>query len=98
MLSLVPDPVRLSEEGAAALAAEAMRLVSSGQVVGLGTGQAATAFVRALGQRVAAGLDVRRRRRPPSRGSSASSWSRSRTSTRSTSRWTAPTRSTRAAI
>lgn len=59
MLSLVPDPVRLSEEGAAVLAAEAMRLVSSGQVVGLGTGQAATAFVRALGQRVAAGLDVR---------------------------------------
>ena len=53
------DPVRLSEEGAAALAAEAMRLVSSGQVIGLGTGQAATAFVRALGQRVAGGLDVR---------------------------------------
>jgi ribose 5-phosphate isomerase A len=36
-----------------------MRLVSSGQVVGLGTGQAATAFVRALAQRVAGGLDVR---------------------------------------
>jgi len=33
--------------------------VSSGQVVGLGTGQAATAFVRALAQRVAGGLDVR---------------------------------------
>jgi ribose 5-phosphate isomerase A len=59
MLSLVPDPVRLSEEGAAAIAAEALRLVSSGQVIGLGTGQAATAFVRALGQRVAGGLDVR---------------------------------------
>jgi len=55
----MPEPVRLSEEGAAVLAAEAMRLVSSGQVVGLGTGQAATAFVRALGQRVATGLDVR---------------------------------------
>lgn len=55
----MPEPVRLSEEGAAVLAAEAMRLLSSGQVVGLGTGQAATAFVRALGQRVAGGLDVR---------------------------------------
>jgi ribose 5-phosphate isomerase A len=55
----MPDPVRLSEEGAAALAAEAMRFVSSGQVIGLGTGQAATAFVRALGQRVGGGLDVR---------------------------------------
>jgi len=59
MLSLVPEPARLSEDGAAALAAEAMRLVSSGQVVGLGTGQAATAFVRALAQRIAGGLDVR---------------------------------------
>ena len=59
MLSLVPEPARLTEDGAAALAAEAMRLVSSGQVVGLGTGQAATAFVRALAQRVAGGLDVR---------------------------------------
>jgi ribose 5-phosphate isomerase A len=55
----MPDPVRLSEDGAAALAAEALRLVSTGQVIGLGTGQAATAFVRALGQRVAGGLDVR---------------------------------------
>jgi ribose 5-phosphate isomerase A len=55
----MPDPARLSEDGAAALAAEAIRLVSSGQVLGLGTGQAATAFVRALGQRVAGGLDVR---------------------------------------
>jgi ribose 5-phosphate isomerase A len=59
MLRSMPDPVRLSDEGAAALAVEAMRLVSSGQVIGLGTGQAATAFVRALGQRVAGGLDVR---------------------------------------
>ena len=59
MLSLVPEPARLTEDGAAALAAEAMRHVSSGQVVGLGTGQAATAFVRALAQRIAGGLDVR---------------------------------------
>jgi len=59
MLSLVPEPARLSEDGAAALAVEAMRLVSRGQVVGLGTGQAATAFVRALAQRIAGGLDVR---------------------------------------
>src|SRR5437762_12354498 len=50
---------RLTEAGAAALAAEALRHVASGQVVGLGTGHAATAFVRALGARVAAGLDVR---------------------------------------
>src|SRR5688500_12292354 len=49
----------LSEEGAAALAVEALRLVAGGQVIGLGTGRAATAFVRALAHRVAAGLDVR---------------------------------------
>jgi len=59
MLTHVQDHSRLTAEGAAALAAEALRLVSSGQIVGLGTGQAATAFVRALGQRVAGGLDVR---------------------------------------
>lgn len=53
------DPARLTDEGAAALAGQALRLVAGGQVVGLGTGQAATAFVRALAQRVAAGLDVR---------------------------------------
>ena len=53
-----PTPM-LTEAGAAALAAEALQLVTSGQVVGLGTGHAATAFVRALGARVAAGLDVR---------------------------------------
>jgi ribose 5-phosphate isomerase A len=49
----------LTGDGAAALAAEALRLVAAGQVVGLGTGRAATAFVRALAQRVAAGLAVR---------------------------------------
>jgi len=53
------DEARLDDVGAAALAAEALRHVASGQVVGLGTGHAASAFVRALGQRVAGGLDVR---------------------------------------
>ena len=53
------EHARLTDDGAAALAAEALRHVASGQVVGLGTGQAAAAFVRALGARVAAGLDVR---------------------------------------
>jgi ribose 5-phosphate isomerase A len=55
----MPGPARLTDEGAAALAAEALRLITGGQVVGLGSGRAATAFVRALAQRVAAGLDVR---------------------------------------
>src|SRR5437773_12495148 len=50
---------RLTEAGAAALAAEALRHVAGGQVIGLGTGHAAAAFVHALGARVAAGLDVR---------------------------------------
>jgi ribose 5-phosphate isomerase A len=53
------DEARLTDAGATALAAEALRHVANGQVLGLGTGQAASAFVRALGQRVAAGLDVR---------------------------------------
>jgi ribose 5-phosphate isomerase A len=48
-----------TDAGAAALAAAALRLVTHGQVLGLGTGRAASAFVRALGERVAAGLDVR---------------------------------------
>ena len=51
--------MRLTEAGAAALAAEALRHVAGGQVIGLGTGHAATAFIRALGARVAAGLDIR---------------------------------------
>jgi ribose 5-phosphate isomerase A len=59
MLSLVHDQSPLDETGAAALAAEALRPVMPGHIVGLGTGRAATGFVRALGQRVAAGLDVR---------------------------------------
>jgi ribose 5-phosphate isomerase A len=55
----MPEEARLTDAGATALAAEALRHVANGQVLGLGTGQAASAFVRALGQRVAAGLDVR---------------------------------------
>jgi ribose 5-phosphate isomerase A len=53
-----PD-AHLTDAGAAALAAEALRHVAGGQVVGLGTGHAASAFVRTLGERVAGGLDVR---------------------------------------
>ena len=53
------DEPQLTDAGAAALAAEALRDVRNGQVLGLGTGRAASAFVRALGQRVAGGLDVR---------------------------------------
>ena len=41
------------------VAARALELVQDGMVVGLGTGRAASAFVRALGMRVAAGLRVR---------------------------------------
>ena len=50
---------RLTEQDAAALAQAALAHVRSGQVVGLGSGQAATAFVRALGREVKAGLEVR---------------------------------------
>ncbi len=35
------------------------RRVEAGQIIGLGTGRAASAFVRALGRRVAAGLRIR---------------------------------------
>jgi ribose 5-phosphate isomerase A len=42
-----------------ASAEAALRFVESGQTLGLGTGRAAEAFVRALGARVAEGLDVR---------------------------------------
>lgn len=46
--------------GARLSAAEhALELVKDGQTLGLGTGRAASAFVRALGARVADGLDVR---------------------------------------
>jgi ribose 5-phosphate isomerase A len=48
-------------QGAAptASAAAALDFVATGQTLGLGTGRAAEAFVRALGERVAAGLRVR---------------------------------------
>ncbi len=41
------------------LADAAVRMIEDGMVVGLGSGRAATAFVRALGERVAAGLRIR---------------------------------------
>jgi ribose 5-phosphate isomerase A len=41
------------------IAEQALTYVRDGQVLGLGTGHAATAFVEALGQRVRAGLRVR---------------------------------------
>ena len=41
-----------------ATAAKALEWVRDGQILGLGTGRAATAFVRALGARVQSGLDV----------------------------------------
>lgn len=45
--------------GPEASAAAALEFVEPGQTLGLGTGRAAAAFVRALGARVADGLDVR---------------------------------------
>ena len=53
------DGERLTDEGAAALAVEAMRYVAPGSVVGLGTGRAAGAFIEALAVRVRAGLAIR---------------------------------------
>ena len=47
-----------NDDGAARLAEHALRLVENGQVLGLGTGRAATAFVRVLATRVHAGLQV----------------------------------------
>lgn len=41
------------------IAERALEFVQEGQTLGLGSGRAATAFVRALGTRVKAGLDVR---------------------------------------
>lgn len=41
------------------IAARALEAIEPGMVVGLGSGRAATAFVRALGARVREGLDVR---------------------------------------
>src|SRR5690349_6513274 len=48
----------LTPSGAAALATHALSHVRAGDVVGLGSGRAATAFVRALGERVRGGLQV----------------------------------------
>ena len=48
-----------SNEAPVASAQAALDFVKSGQTLGLGTGRAAEAFVRALGERVAKGLDVR---------------------------------------
>jgi ribose 5-phosphate isomerase A len=48
----------MTEQEAAALGAEALAEVKPGHVVGLGTGQAASAFIRALGQAVRAGLRI----------------------------------------
>jgi ribose 5-phosphate isomerase A len=48
----------MTDQEAAALGAEALAEVKSGHVVGLGTGQAATAFIHALGRAVKSGLRV----------------------------------------
>jgi ribose 5-phosphate isomerase A len=48
-----------SSSGLRAIAARALEYVTDGDVVGLGTGHAATAFIEALGQRVADGLGIR---------------------------------------
>jgi ribose 5-phosphate isomerase A len=48
----------MTDQDAAALGAAALAQVKPGHVVGLGTGQAATAFIQALGAAVKAGLDV----------------------------------------
>jgi ribose 5-phosphate isomerase A len=48
----------MTDQEAAALGAEALAQVKPGDVVGLGTGQAATAFIHALGGAVKQGLDV----------------------------------------
>lgn len=50
--------VSLTDSDAATLAAYALAYVRPGQVIGLGSGQAATAFVHALGREVQAGLGV----------------------------------------
>src|SRR2546427_12634632 len=51
-------PASLSESDAAALAAHALAYVRPSQVVGLGSGHAARAFVHALGREMQAGLRV----------------------------------------
>jgi ribose 5-phosphate isomerase A len=51
--------VDLTDQDAATLAEQALAHVQPGGIIGLGTGRAATAFVRALGREVKAGLRVR---------------------------------------
>jgi ribose 5-phosphate isomerase A len=53
-MNAAPDPEDLDR-----VAAHALRLVADGMVLGLGTGRAAEAFIRALGARARAGLRVR---------------------------------------
>jgi ribose 5-phosphate isomerase A len=48
----------MTDQEAAALGAAALAEVQPGHVIGLGTGQAATAFIHALGTAVASGLTV----------------------------------------
>lgn len=48
----------MTDQEAAALGTAALAQVKPGHVVGLGTGQAATAFIRVLGAAVKAGLDI----------------------------------------
>lgn len=55
-MSQSPSPAAAGPEASAAAALE---FVEPGQTLGLGTGRAAAAFVRALGARVAEGLEVR---------------------------------------
>ena len=52
------DAGRAATGGTEASAQEALSLVEPGHVLGLGTGRAATAFVHALGARVADGLEI----------------------------------------
>jgi len=49
----------VTEAEATELAAHALAFVQAGQIVGLGSGRAASAFVRALGREVRSGLAVR---------------------------------------
>ena len=47
-----------TDEMKRAAAEAAMQLVQDGMVIGLGSGSTALEFIRVLGQRVAAGLDI----------------------------------------
>ena len=91
------EPLRAPVDSRVTLESYALDQIRDGQVVGLGSGRAAERFVRALGARVADGLDGERRRRPPARppswpARSASRSSRSTTCRPSTSPSMAPTR------